>query len=49
MKGKIMKLKLNKEITKLQKQMKKQEEQIHIILEKLDQMEPKEKEIKIDK
>lgn len=49
MKEKIMKLKLNKEIAKLQKQMKNQEEQIHIILEKLDQMEPKGKEIKIDK
>lgn len=49
MKEKIMKLKLNRKITKLQKHMKKQEQQIQIILEKLDQMEPKGKEIKIGK
>ena len=49
MKEKIIKLKLNRKISKLQKHMKKQEQQIHIILEKLDQMEPKGKEIKTGK
>ena len=45
MKEKIMKIKLNKKITKLQKNMKKQEKQIKILLDKLDQMELKGEEI----
>lgn len=45
MKDKIMKIKLNKKITKLQKNMKKQEKQIKILLDKLDQMELKGEEI----
>lgn len=49
MKDKIMKIKLNKKITKLQKNMKKQEKQIKILLDKLDQMELKGKEIILNK
>ena len=45
MKDKIMKIKLNKKITKLQKNMKKQEKQIKILLDKLDQMELRGEEI----
>lgn len=49
MKEKIMKRKLNKKISKLQKHMKKQEKQMETILNKLEQMEPKGKEIIIGK
>lgn len=49
MKDKIIKLKLNMKITKLQKHMKKQEKQINVILDKLEQMEPVGKEVTIKK
>lgn len=49
MKDKLMKLKLNRQINKLQKKMKKQEKQMLLILDRLEQLEPKGKEIIINK
>lgn len=49
MKEKLMKLKFNKQINKLQKKMKNQEKQMLIILDRLEQLELKGKEIIINK
>lgn len=49
MKEKLMKLKFKRQINKLQKKMKKQENQMLIILDRLEQLEPKGKEIIINK
>ncbi|MGM9834276.1 MAG: hypothetical protein ACI31M_00660 [Bacilli bacterium] len=49
MKNKLMRLKLNRQINKLKKKMKKQEKQMITILDKLEQLEPKGKEIIINK
>lgn len=49
MKDKIIKLNLNRKITKLQKHMKKQGKQINIILDKLDQMKLIVKEVIVKK
>ncbi len=49
MKNKIIKFMLNRKITKLQKHMTKQEKAIKLLLNKLDAMEPKWEEIKINK
>lgn len=49
MKNRIIKFILNRKIHRLQKNMKKQEKKIKLILNTLDEIEPKWKEIKINK